>query len=165
MRAHFHARFVSKLENVGPIFNFYPMAQMAKTSPVIVVKIASQIRGFFVFMSEYVCYNHYLLDSLSPKGKVHRCDIRWAGRPSCETASTKDYRKFHQENLSYQKTNAEVTHLVERFPRKENSLNCNSLSISFVKPQKTLYFFLFCNHISQFWHLYIVLLSWQQYSK
>lgn len=46
-----------KIGDVVSIFNFYPII-----SPVIVVKIASRIRGFFVFMSEYVYCNHYLLD-------------------------------------------------------------------------------------------------------
>lgn len=50
MRVHFHSRVVGKLENVGSIFNFHPMTQMANISPV--VKIASLIRGYFVFMSE-----------------------------------------------------------------------------------------------------------------
>lgn len=64
MSVHSHSRAVGKFENVGSIFNFNPMSQMANISPVIrvVVKIASRIRGYFVFMSEYVYCKHYLLD-------------------------------------------------------------------------------------------------------
>lgn len=74
---HFHMCAIGGLENIEMKFNFRPICSVHST-----------YKCWPIFLQ---CF--YIRDNIfyiSPKDKVHRCDICWAGRQTCETPSPLD---------------------------------------------------------------------------